>query len=323
MSLNTANWKDSIRLENLFQKVYSFAEKINAEMVLRPSKSIPFCALYNLMDTQYDNSFEKDFYTSIGNAINENLQKHFMRTLEKECYGDFCCKKFLYSKEKNEIKTVKTCNKRWSFTTPFNIFKNHKCKNCDKPELVYQEIPVDIENHHQSHIDMLIKVNKKFVLIDFKSTSGYIFTEHAKRNNSFPYRKYMHQIRTYTYLVEKQYKIKIDKVCILYVLREKSPKKSNYTHKWFVIKVDKKLRKESKKILLESIENYNQAKSFIDEPTNKKLNSIYENRYCQNKELHDSTMGPTFLKSVCPYWENKSCPSGKIKGMIKEKYKQQ
>lgn len=238
--ISYGNWKlkpdeavDEFIFE-LFSELVETEEEPDKKGEFR-SSSFPYCPILNLEALVYGDDFvpgyNSGFFTGVGTAIHENLQFWFPRLhrFGYAVWGDWEC-------------------------------QNHNCKNiiygcsnpkvcpiCGSEQLKYREIEFTEEEHGVSgHVDMVLYVAGKFVIIDFKSGGFYLFEKGD--GGKLPYTKNIAQISNYMVMFERKYKIRPHSWVLAYVPRE-NPKSNGFnsqvgphiipkSHKWTQLDFD-------------------------------------------------------------------------------------
>lgn len=312
-------WKDSKKLDNLLKTIFKQKVPANKDTPFRGS-NLPYCPLYHLAERNKskETDFNANFYFSVGHALHELIQT-FALSVEDNLIGSFRCSRMLESKHMGSYIKTKQCAVTYKMTTLGHVKKEscpHKLSECKSdPQFQYQEIDIEYKGLI-GHVDLLFRIKDKYFLVDIKTTSNYLFTDRGLASGYYPNGKYWHQIETYAALLEKLYDIKIDQYAILYIGREKPAGKRNETHRWFVKAYTDENHEQREKILRSQTRHFRLANKYLK--TGKGLKTIYADRPCQSKKEHDSYMAYRFFEKKCPYWADKSCPSGKILKQIKE-----
>lgn len=212
---------------------------------------LPFCGL-SLFVKLADNikysrlDFLGTYYTSVGTTVHEVMQT-LIPTASKNVIGNWKCVR---------------CNKVHEFTS------YGKC--CGLP-MRYIEVSVNYKGI-QGHIDLLYKINKELVVVDFKTTS--LAGKDKKAKN--PGNAYIDQIKTYIYLLRKQYKIKVNKAMLVFIPRD-DPTKPTY----FQLKVSKE---ELENIGIKLKKSKKAHKRILNLTTSKELKEyINEFGFCDNE----------------------------------------
>jgi hypothetical protein len=244
-------WKAySPELNILFKQIArtSFADKRVPQFRV---SSLPYCPLYNLYQSLSQDQvqdYSTSFYTSVGTAIHETIQKHMALVDDKIPFGTWQCSRELKSSAEESRKTTIQCTHEMPWMTLHDaknkIVCPHGKKGCGNA-LSYKELTLEYKGILSGHTDMLIKVGKKTILFDIKTCSNYILDGKISK----PPIPYQEQIQAYAYILNKVYKIKVDYFAIVYVGREKSITNRDFPVKIFMRPYTRKLSKEIRKKL--------------------------------------------------------------------------
>ena len=166
--------------------------------------SFPYCPLRSLLFSKKgDSTYSMDFYTSIGTAVHETLQKWALKSSFKDKI--FCCWK--------SPKTKRVYGPCFFRDLP---------KRVQKLDLVYEEITIKYKGL-SGHIDLVLEILPgKFIIIDFKTTdlTGKKLKHRAKWQEQYPAEhSSIIQISTYSTLLRKLFKINVIGWCLVYVDR--------------------------------------------------------------------------------------------------------
>jgi len=326
-------WLSSKAIDAIVKAVQTVKTETAKRTEFRVS-GLPYCPLLDLVDRKSEEpaheEYESGFFFSVGTALHELFQKFARDAKDVTLVGNWKCTKLLSTKYDSNppSETHTKCTQEYEFCSHEDVKKKHSCPhkiNSCGPELFqYVEITLTY-NGLSGHIDLIFKINGKYILVDIKTTSSYLFqsTENAISKGYYPSLKYWHQIETYSVLVEKLKNIKIDSYAILYVSRENTSNKKK-GHAIFARKLTAEMRKNRLKLIDSQILNNSKALNFIKSPSKKKIERIWNNRPCQTNEDYMNIMDAQFFGSEkCKFYKNKSCMSGKIKKDILKLYKEE
>lgn len=307
------DWRDSKLLEKEIQKIIKAEMPSNRKYEFRISNSIPYCPLIEILHEQENDKFDSSFYFKVGTAIHSLFQTFAPKALGKNLIGTFSCTRELERTEQDNTTTKTFCSFKKHFTTLDSTLKQgcpHNDPQCKKnPQFIYDEIEIDYKGL-KGHTDMLLKINKKYYLIDFKTTSDFLFESRGLASGYYPSLKYWHQLETYACLLELQYKIVIDQYSILYVSRGKPASRKDNTHMWFTRKLTDKIRKERKNYIDLSIKKHKIAKLYLNKKINK--NKLFKARACHKPSDHNNLMAHSFFDKKCPHWVSNACTAKKL-----------
>jgi len=176
---------------------------------LHPS-SYPFCGLQqayseakNLPPKPFD--YFGEFHTSVGTTTHELIQK-FMGYKGK-VIGHWKCLK---------------CKKTHKSSKPCVAPK--ECRTCGFDVFEYLEIGIKYKKYTRGHLDGIIKLNGRYYIIDYKSTSPKKNKQHRQYGGVYPYKKNVAQIESYIFYVEEEYGIEIDGWFLIYLSRDDNVK---------------------------------------------------------------------------------------------------
>lgn len=185
---------------------------------LHPS-SFPFCGIrYAIELVQNGGDAEMfnmpatmEYYCGVGTVAHLIFQKH-MRLLEGNgkskpvMVGDWTCPECGYE---NKFR-------------PY-----HKCKKCDSPaiqgevsRLSGDEISVQIGERTTGHTDDVIKIDNRYWVCDYKTSSVRVVQNYKKFGRGLPYKHNTSQIKSYATLLERKYNIKIAGWFLIYAARD-------------------------------------------------------------------------------------------------------
>lgn len=177
--------------------------KSKRHLELHPS-SFPYCGLrhaFRLLTNapKQDMDFYGEYYTSLGTMAHELMQKYLGRG--KRMLGDWKCH---------------DCGK----TTAFSTYA--PCPKCRSPNMHYEELGIKFGKWTHGHVDGVVKVNGKWYVLDYKTTSTKNNAEHRAKGNKYPYKGNLAQVTAYICYLEAMYDIEIDGWMLIYVTRDSS-----------------------------------------------------------------------------------------------------
>ena len=170
--------------------------------------SFPYCGLKAWYDEEpLASDSEEDFLGSLimgyGTTLHEVLQYYLGQTAK--LYGRWACSCGYISRG---IKLAPD-----------------KCPKCKSTEpLTYTELRVAVQDQAgvdilSGRIDLIIEMEEKLYLVDFKSSNPNTITSHRTFGTVFPYRKDMYQITSYIPLLEQKMKREVDGWILAYIDR--------------------------------------------------------------------------------------------------------
>lgn len=293
-------------------------KKIGKSSVIEPPRpdkfrvsGLPYCPILDIHQSRAlslysESEYSKSVYTRVGTAIHEAFQLHVEHLDPSVPYGDWECSRVLSSKDKDNKKTIVTCNKVVSHLTLENASKAIK-KSCPHGHddchlhLKYKELELMYKGVLSGHTDMLFFYKGKIYLIDVKTTSNYII----KGSKKEPAKTYQEQIETYAFILWKKYKIKVDYVVILYVAREKSISKSATPVKIYAKKVTPAFLKKRRDLTHHYVKLYKMRRKVgfpADLSKKEAIEALAENRPCKTMKDYNEKMKFKFevAQSNCP-----------------------
>ena len=266
--------------------------------------SLPWCGLHSFVhDTDRTDSYTSDFYTSIGTAIHETIQKWLAIDLEyaRDVYAHWVC---------SDPKCKHDHGECWH---------PGECSACKSTKLTYNECTITYRSL-TGHTDLIRRINNKnhAVLIDFKSTDLFkdvkqkgfrSWTTNFEVNKRYPI-----QIRSYCALLRKTKKLDIRGWMLTFIDRATPPNKPNGKPKIVSEKWTPSLQKEFMNYLDSTNENWKTFEKLqiaISEGDKGEasdcLKSLIVNRPCQSRDDYDSWMTAAFFdkdkdktKRQCP-----------------------
>lgn len=281
--------------------------------------SLPWCGLHSFVhDTHRTDSYRSDFYTSIGTAIHETLQKWLAIDLEyaKDVYAKWVC---------SDPKCKKDHGECWH---------PGQCQKCGNTKLLYHECEITYKSL-SGHTDLIRRINNKdhAILIDFKSTD--LFKDLKKegfRNWTKTFevnKRYPIQIRSYCSLLRKTKKLDIRGWMLVFVDRSTPPTEDKAKPKIVTQKWTPSLQKEYMGYIDETNSNWTSFQELTAaiegndrEAARDSLKDLIVNRPCQSKADYENWMTAAFFEHDKDKKRQK-CPSLKYcsKANNKEIYK--
>lgn len=203
-------------------------EPSTRHLELHPS-SFPYCGLRHAYRTllgidKEDMDYYGEYYTSLGTLKHELMQKYLGRG--RKVLGDWVCQE---------------CGKKVAFRT------YAPCPKCKSDHMKYEELGIKFGKWTHGHIDGVIKIDGKWFVVDYKTTSTKKNAEHKKKA-IYPYKYNVAQISSYCSYLEALYDIEIEGWILIYVSRDSSFRDYQI--------VGKILTKKEKKAKLELLERY-------------------------------------------------------------------
>lgn len=294
--------------------------------------SLPYCPILYLEsllgwhEGGSTKTYQMRFYTDIGTAVHSAFQEFAKVVHPKTFYGNWKCSRQIAAKHDKNTEVVVKCNKIVRDITCFDKLKVGKCphgfSDC-KSRFEYEEI-LFLWNGISGHMDCLILLDGKWWLLDWKTTSNYIFnnTEEAIRKKYYPNEKYIEQIESYAVLLKMVYNIDISYYVISYIGREKPTdiKKMIESDYSFVFKMDKRKFKKRLRLLKQQTDNHKAVERLLKKATTKDIDYLIENKPCHSKEDFKNGMKKGFFGSEqCEYCKNGDCfDKKKIRKIIKQ-----
>lgn len=250
----------------------------------------PYCPIRRLLFNKPSNeSFSMEFYTSIGTAIHETIQK--WATESEEARGRiFSCWKI---KETEEV--IGPC------------FYKDIPKKYSNYTIEYEEITIKYRGL-SGHVDLVLEIlPNKFIIIDFKSTNltrNKLRKPYTWRDKYPASKSSIIQISSYSSLLTQEFGLNIIGWCLIYVDRGDVISNKDSYHKvlkpWnkkktrnFMKFVDQACDNNKRLTKLNSIITKSDGYSSKAEDL---LNKIVKNRPCVDEHTYDSFMGLGFYK---------------------------
>ena len=323
-------WLSSKAIDAIVKAVQTVKNETPKRTEFRVS-GLPYCPLLDLVDRKSvepaHEEYESSFFFHVGTALHELFQKFARDAKGVALVGNWKCTKVISTKYDNNppSETVTRCSHEYEFCEHADVQKKHSCphklKECSADLFQYVEITLTY-NGLSGHIDLIFKINGKYILVDIKTTSSYLFDypDKAIERGWYPSLKYWEQVETYSVLIEKLKDIKIDSYAILYISRDHTSNKKK-GHMIFARKLTSEMRKGRLKRLEKQIKNNELAQKYLKKPNSKTLKVIWENRPCQTKKDYKHQMAYKFFNETCQFHKDGSCYSGKIINKIEKLYK--
>jgi hypothetical protein len=252
--------------------------------------SFPYCPLRSLLFSGgRDNSYSMEFYTSIGTAVHESLQKWALKSSFKDKI--FCCWK--------EVKTKKVHGPCFFRDLP---------KEIRKKELIYEEITIKYKGL-SGHVDLVLELLPDvFVIIDFKTTDlqGKRLRHRSKWQDQYPAEhSSIIQISTYSTLLRKLFGLNVKAWCLVYVDRASAIQNSRSYYKLMRPWTKKKSKSMMKHIeracdnnaKLTSLNKIIESSDEYSPKATKLLKYLVKNRPCVDEETYNDWMYYKFKKS--------------------------
>lgn len=289
---------------------------------LHPS-SFPFCGIkYALsLATTGDGSFfdmpaTMEYYCSVGTVAHLIFQKH-MRLLSGNgkstpvMIGDWTCPE---------------CGH-------LNVFRPyHSCKKCKSPSirgevarLSGDEISVQLGQRTTGHTDDVVRINGKYYVVDYKTSSVMLIGMYKKFGKALPYRSNVRQIESYVALLERKYNIKISGWFLMYISRDTPDReyaiigdtidedKREYLHDYLDTcdKAFSSARKYIAPAINEGIPMFDGNTSKVD----KYVKVLYKNKLCSCRKFYEEEVHDKY--DPCPFAETDMCFNGSLPSYAK------
>lgn len=261
--------------------------------------SLPWCGLHELKyGGKRKNSFKMDFYTSIGTAVHETIQKWISLhpNYAKDVYAKWVCEECKYDH-----------GECW-----FPV----KCSKCNSKKFEYHEVEIKFGSL-TGHVDLIRRVKgNKVVIYDFKTKTlnkedKFKKINWSKSDDEISYNpKYKIQIETYCYLIRKIKKLDVRGWCLIFVDRADPISDLNRPKTVFREWTPKLHTKYKNRVQLfkDQYEIYSDLKEAIEnedtESARDFLKELIDLRPCKTVKDHDNLMAVNFA-----YERTKMCPS--------------
>jgi hypothetical protein len=285
---------------NLMLTSLETSQEISEKRVQLRCSSLPWCGLHSFFfEEGYKSNFASDFYTSIGTAVHESMQK-------------WMAKDFNYSSDIYATWVCESCREEH-----VDCYHPKTCRKCKSEKLKYKEIEINYKSL-SGHVDLIRRINDEghCIVIDFKTTDLFkdLKSKGFNWNKDFQFsKKYLIQIRTYCALLRKIKGLDIRGWCLLFVDRS-APPSSKTKPKIVYEKWTPKLNKEYMgyvDALEENWQTYQELEKAIkDEDREEALGLIKElivNRPCYSPEDYNDWMSAKFFNPV-----KDGCPAAKV-----------
>ena len=297
------------------------------------ASGLPYCPIMHLKEIRswYENNKEKEgecepyskmFYTSTGTNLHLLLQKFFARTYPDEVYGDWECSRVLHKKVLDNKTINATCSHvvRNSTFSDVRVKCPHGHAGC-KNNLTYKELEIE-DGPFSGHIDLLLKYKNKFVPLDFKTTSEFLFEEPEKAVSMgyYPSKKYIDQIESYAFYLKNRFKLDVPGYGIVYVSRnDPSSKSKKFRIFWFDLTNDR-LRFRGQQLALQK-KAANAVISLNEKPSSSNIHTVVDTKPCANDRDYKNKMAHSFFKDQCPFYADGSCfknPVRLVNGLVRD-----
>jgi len=310
-------------IEGIFTELETASGGIDKRSEFR-SSSFPYCPILDLENRisgiiGFEEGYRSGFYTGIGTAVHENVQKWLPR-LEKykdNLWGDWVCSGC----------GQKDNNGEWR-RQYHGCLQPEPC-NCDKKHkhFVYLEYTIDKGELDKFgnpaplsiHVDLIFLINKKLWVDDLKTT-GYEKISKPDWKKTYPALKYATQISNYCVIIERFAKYKVAGWGITYVARDKTnfstgrrgPMIRTVSNVW-----DDAERELWEARLDKAAKGRKNVVKLLDTGRVKYAENIVKLRPCSNKKEYKDWMKAHFYgRNECPHFESGRCPGGKMPGVM-------
>lgn len=252
---------------------------------LHPS-SFPFCGLrhaYELLLREDDpvvrQDFGRDYYLPAGHVFHAALQKWI--GFSGVYIGDWRCQ---------------SCGK-----THKRRGRPKVCSRCGHQHLEYHELGGVWGDNIHWHTDGLFRTSdRKYWLVDFKSTSTYSIFQHRKTKSVFPYVSNRTQIESYTPLVEDLTGLEIEGWLLVYAARDKP--NSMFNLEVVGNTLNTKRKAEIRTRLEQSDKDFPIARQVKERPV-KVFRRLERTKLCEDRDYYDHFVhdqwDPCPLHKVC------------------------
>lgn len=277
----------------------------------RPNKSykpqvrfskLPICSLLfaqEVVKGSNDVPFSMDWFTEIGTGIHDVFQIHFPLTegVSQYVYGDWKCVCCLDTNNKPLITASHCC-------TPLDL----RCPRCEtKNSLRYSEIEVNYKGV-KGHIDLLLLIDKKFYLLDWKSCSQAI----VENPSNLPYPKNSMQIESYCEALRYEFDIDVYWHCLIYVSRDSTDLDDTFSstkkrHHFCGQLVNPKMLRIRHNQLETAVKTKRLVKRYLNDPTKSNLKLLNDHRPCKSVEDYENPatgMKHGFVRRGCRYLDD-------------------
>lgn len=289
---------------------------------LHPS-SFPFCGLRYAVDLAtvgdekyFDMPATMEYYVSVGTVAHLVFQKH-MRLLKGNgklnpvMIGDWTCPE---------------CGHE-------NLFRPyHSCRKCgsgaitgEVARLSGDEISVQLGTRTTGHTDDLIKIDGRYWVIDYKTSSVRAVENYKKFNRGLPYKHNVNQIETYTALLERKYGIEISGWFLIYAARDRpmtdvaviggeiDEERREYIHKQ--LKISDSTFNAARKYVAPAINNNKPMFKGNKEKVSAFTDKLWEKRLCPSLEFYEKEIRDPY--HPCQYAEMGLCFNNTMKQYAK------
>ena len=326
-SAKLEDWVDSRELNQVLNTIQTTEVVDPGRPPEFRASALPFCPLLHVHDTKQfaleggSRSYGMEFYVRIGTVVHSLLQEFGKFSQGATLFGNWQCGRVLSEIDNGLTLNVCKCQHSVPLTTydKLKVKCPHGHTGC-KPFFNYQEIEVSWRGL-RGHIDNLLILGKpakrrKF-LLDFKTTSDWLFEEPAKAiaRGYYPSAKYIEQIESYAVLLKLLYDIDIDYYGIIYVSRQHptDPAKRRKQHYNFLRKFTPVLFARRLRLLKQQARGFKYAQRVLQDPSKTNLAKLYATRPCKTPADYQAKMKMRFFGAEnCPFHEDKSCYNGKV-----------
>lgn len=264
--------------------------------------SFPFCPIRSLLfKNEGHPHFRMEFYTSIGTAVHNTLQKYLR-------HGKFRDKIFACWKIIETGEVIGPCK----FDDIPAKYHNYTIE--------YEEITINY-NGLSGHVDLVMELLPgKFIVIDFKTTNLRKTQSYRNWQRYYPAScSSIIQISSYSTLLKELFGINVVAWCLVYIDRGDVINTKHSYHKvlrpWNKKKHDKilewiDLSCKTNKLLQKLNRILDSGKAGYNERADALLQRIVENRPCKTQEDYESWADYKFYKGTTKYGEDPGVKNG-------------
>ncbi len=294
-------WLPALVIEKHLGELLKLKIKKAREPAFRVS-SLPYCPIYNLYEQHHSTQeypYSMGFYTNLGTAVHSLMQEFIPHLSNIKVFGNWqcrLCKKPLNHKFHTDAKK--------EYKTSCTVASNKDCW----PHVEYVELELSWRGL-SGHTDMLLLIDGKWYLVDFKTISSALWRTPAvvMKSRKLPSDKYYEQIESYAALLYMLYKIKIDFYVIMYVGRDSLDVNRKPTFKGFMKPFNKSVFKKRKIRLEHFVQQHELAMDFRKKPGRKIREKLIKARPCHDAKSYQEKMGARFEYTPCELWSNYTC----------------
>lgn len=290
--------------------------------------SLPFCGLRDAYRRMKNNgvvntrevSLSSMFYTEMGKVAHEVVQnwmsklryrmgEDFPKDVELQLLGNWKCRN-----NNPDVPKSKRCNG----TRTFSEYK--PCAKCgsemDYVEISYSSLPLKFS------VDKVIKIDKYYIILDFKFTTSLSISVYKSRGMKLPYLSNREQIRGYASIFDKVFsdKLKGGKVIgwvLIYLSRDHPTTEENRVFIHEAMSDEDKIKK--RKSLRKDIRHFKLSRG--KKLNKKKLVQLMEEKPCPTKAWYDKNMHSVF--NPCELASCGACfKPKKLKKKVKDAYRE-